>query len=78
MPDGYRPYRGSAFVAAVPEGGKEDGSGDDVTFTDQTEGVKRALSIQRVSVLPSDPGDALADAAREYYETVLKTLRSPS
>src|SRR5690606_39861652 len=30
VPDGYRPYRGSAFVAAVPEGGKEDGSGDDV------------------------------------------------
>lgn len=68
VPDGYRPYRGSAFVAAVPEGWKEDGSGDDVTFTDQTEGVKRALSIQRVSVLPSDPGDALADAAREMKD----------
>jgi len=64
VPDGYRLYRGSAFVAAVPEGWKEDGSGDDVSFTDPAEGVKRAVSIQRVaSFSPGDPGDALADAA---------------
>jgi hypothetical protein len=66
VPDGYRPYRGSAFVAAVPEGWKEDGSGDDVTFTDQTQGVKRGVSIQRIASTPrGDIADGLADAARQ-------------
>ncbi|MEU8798636.1 protein kinase [Spirillospora sp. NPDC048819] len=63
VPEGYRLYRGSAFVAAVPEGWKDDGSGDDVTFQDQTEGVRRGIVIQRIaSASAGDPGDGLADA----------------
>ncbi|WP_433230422.1 protein kinase domain-containing protein [Actinomadura formosensis] len=62
-PDGYRVYRGSAFVAAVPQGWTDEAQGDDVTFTDQTKGVKRAVVIQRLgSASQSDPGDGLASA----------------
>ncbi|TDD39201.1 serine/threonine protein kinase [Actinomadura sp. KC06] len=63
VPSGYRLYRGSAFVAAVPQGWKDESSGDDVSFTDPAQGVRRGLVIQRVSNTDfADPGNGLADA----------------
>ncbi|MFI0411588.1 hypothetical protein [Actinomadura sp. 3N508] len=63
VPSGYRLYQGSAFVAAVPQGWKDEGSGDDASFTDQAPGVRRGLAIQRVSNTDfADPGDGLVDA----------------
>ncbi|TDC63780.1 hypothetical protein E1200_21520 [Actinomadura sp. GC306] len=69
VPDGYRRYQGPAFTAAVPEGWKEEGSGDDVTFTDPAQGVKRGVSIQRVASSPQgDLADGLADAAQKTQD----------
>ncbi|TMQ92447.1 serine/threonine protein kinase [Actinomadura soli] len=66
VPSGYRLYRGSAFVAAVPQGWKDESSGDDVSFTDPAQGVKRGLVIQRVSNTDfADPGNGLADAIKQ-------------
>ncbi|MGH3240377.1 MAG: hypothetical protein ACRDNL_08345 [Spirillospora sp.] len=63
VPSGFRLYRGSAFVAAVPRGWTAEGSGDDVTFKDPAQGVTRGMVIQRVTNTDTaDPGDALADA----------------
>ncbi|MFC4050640.1 serine/threonine-protein kinase [Actinomadura syzygii] len=60
-PAGYTLFRGSAFTAAVPQGWKTETEGDDATFTDQTQGVKRGIAIQRVAAF-GDPGDGLSDA----------------
>ncbi|WP_207947033.1 hypothetical protein, partial [Actinomadura sp. 7K507] len=65
VPDGYRLYRGSAFVVAVPKGW-EQADGDDMTFMDQREGVHRGVNIRRVSSTAArSPADALADRAAE-------------
>ncbi|RKS71771.1 serine/threonine protein kinase [Actinomadura pelletieri DSM 43383] len=62
-PAGYRLHRGSAFVAAVPQGWQAEVSGDDLTLKDPTEGVVRGLAIQRlVSTAFPDPGNGLASA----------------
>ncbi|GAA1780336.1 serine/threonine-protein kinase [Actinomadura chokoriensis] len=62
VPDGYTPYKGSAFTAAAPEGWKAEPEGDDVTFTDQTKGVVRGLAFQRLGSSFQSPGDGLASA----------------
>ncbi|WP_433467634.1 serine/threonine-protein kinase [Spirillospora sp. CA-128828] len=62
VPAGYELYRGSAFEAAVPQGWKQEPSGDDVTFRDPAPGVTLGFAIQRIDSAEADPGDALASA----------------
>ncbi|MEU9022659.1 serine/threonine-protein kinase [Actinomadura sp. NPDC048394] len=69
VPPGYHRYEGSAFVAAVPDGWKADGSGDDVTFTAPEQGATRGVAVTRAKPGPfdtSDPGDALAAATKDF------------
>ncbi|GAA2122159.1 serine/threonine-protein kinase [Actinomadura napierensis] len=69
IPSGYHRYQGSAFVAAVRDGWKADGSGDDVTFSDPAKGATRGVAVSRVQpglLDTRDPGDALASAAEGF------------
>ncbi|QKG25685.1 serine/threonine-protein kinase [Actinomadura verrucosospora] len=69
VPAGYHQYRGSAFLAAVPDGWKADGEGDGVTFTAPEQGATRGVAVTRAKPGPfdtSDPGDALAQAAKDF------------
>ncbi|HEU5026064.1 MAG TPA: serine/threonine-protein kinase [Spirillospora sp.] len=69
VPPGYHRYEGSAFVAAVPDGWKADGSGDDVTFTAPEQGATRGVAVTRAKPGPfdtTDPGDALAAATKDF------------
>ncbi|MBO2459055.1 serine/threonine-protein kinase [Actinomadura violacea] len=69
VPAGYRLYRGSAFLAAVPDGWKADGEGDAVTFTAPEQGATRGVAVTRAKPGPfdtTDPGDALAEAAKSF------------
>jgi serine/threonine protein kinase len=61
-PAGYRIYRDSNFVAAVPQGWKDEAEGDDVTFTDPTSGLTRGLAFQRIGFSLQSPGDGVASA----------------
>ncbi|WP_160573862.1 serine/threonine-protein kinase [Actinomadura physcomitrii] len=68
VPAGYRAYRGSAFVAAVPKDWTADESGEDVTFRAPGKDATQGVAVQRVNtgLLGTDPGDALASAAQGF------------